>query len=127
MEKHEEKTITRREVVSLAGIAATLGTMVGATESAEGQDAMLASKVRAGSLLMKFYTVPDAAGKQTLLGSVPVPAMLQYKFQQMRGGSVQLKIETTTAGTLLPAVQKSSILAESVLQFKQSLRNLPKP
>ena len=129
MKERVEKTITRREVVSLAGVAAALGAGLGVAHSADAsqEPGMIQDKHRASLMKFKFYSLPDAAGKQTLLGAIPVPAMLQYKFQQASGGRVQLKVELSSSGALLPAVQKPTILADSVLQFKQSIRNLPKP
>ena len=125
MDEREEKTITRREVVTLAGIAAALGAGLGVAHSADAQvPGMVQDKFRPGAMQLKFYSLADAAGKQTLLGAMAVPAMLQHKFSQMAGGRLQLKVEIGSTSALLPAVQKPAVLAESILQFKQTSRGL---
>jgi hypothetical protein len=116
MKKPDEKKVTRREAVRLTGIAAALGAGLGIARDADGQtDAMLQHK-DAGALQFKFYTVPDAAGKQELLLAVPAPAMVQHKIA--RAGQFQIKLTIGSRGqTRLPAVQK--VLAEATIQLKR--------
>lgn len=123
MEETEQKTLSRREVVSLAGIAAALGAGLGVARSADGQEITRLQHKGAPILFLKFYSAPDSAGKQLLLGSLPVPPMLQYKFQEAAGSRVQMKIELVpTAGALLPAVKTPVVVADSYLQIKQTIK-----
>ena len=114
MEDHNEKKVTRREAVRLAGIAAALGAGLGiAEQSAEGQG--IFQHKGAAALQFKFYSMPDAAGKQELLLAVPAPAMLQKELHA--DGQVQIKLTLGSVGQAkLPAVQK--VLAEATLQIK---------
>ena len=112
MEEHDEKKVTRREAVKLAGIAAALGAGLGISGEADGQGLL---QHKGSALQFKFYSIPDAAGKQELLLAVPAPAMLQKKLHE--DGQVQIKLTLGSRGqTRLPAVQK--VIGEATLQVK---------
>jgi len=113
MEEHDEKKMTRREAVRLAGIAAALGAGLGIAGEAEGQG--LLQHKDAGALQFKFYSVPDATGKQDLLLAIPAPAMVQKKIAADR--QFQIKLTVGSRGqTGVPAVQK--VIAEATIQIK---------
>ena len=115
MKDEKGKTVSRREAMKLAGIAAALGAGLGvATEAEAGQtDAMLQ---------FKFYTVPDRAGKQEYLFGTRVPPVIQKKI--LVAGQVQVKIEQTSP-TALPAVQRPIILGAAMIQIKGEVGKQP--
>ena len=122
MEKQDGKTVSRREVIKLSGIAAALGAGLGITSVAEaGQNpGIIQEKHNPGQLQFKFYTTPDASGKQALLLSVPISPAIQKRLMTAPEGRIQWKVEMSpTAGTLVPAVQKRSvIMADAIVQMK---------
>ena len=117
MEDHDEKKVTRREAVKLAGIAAALGAGLGIAGEAEaGQDPGLFQHKDPAALQFKFYSVPDASGKQDLLLAIAAPAMLQKKVTM--DGRFQIKLYQGSRGQ---AGQRpvQTVIAESIIQLKR--------
>ena len=114
MDEKSEKSMTRREAVRLAGVAAALGAGLGIAGEAEAGQGLLQHK-DSGALQFKFYSKPDATGKQDLLLAIPAPAMVQKKLAL--DGQFQIKLTAGSRGqSKLPAVQ--TVLAEATVMIK---------